>query len=306
MEVDKEIISAFKQDCRFRRFQPTTVEVYIRIINQYMLYLKRQNKDAASIGKEDLINYLADLQNRNLKQSYIDHDFVILHSFYDFLIELGKIQTNPIDPFRKRYLRKFKAEVSQSPRKCLTINEASRLLNSIMDTRDKTILLLLFKTGIRIHELVDLDVSDVDMDNSKIILKPTPKRSNRTLFIDEETADQLGMWLKVRETRHNGNPALFVAPIGKRMLANNIRTRIERYAARLGLHDSKSNRSEDKFTPHCCRHFFSTYLIRSGMPREYIKELRGDARKEALDLYNHIDENLLRESYLAHIPQLGI
>ena len=57
---------------------------------------------------------------------------------------------------------------------------------------------------------------------------------------------------------------------------------------------------------HCCRHWFSTWLLRNGMKREYVKELRGDARYEAIDIYHHIDRKDLRDSYLAYIPQLGI
>jgi integrase/recombinase XerD len=77
-------------------------------------------------------------------------------------------------------------------------------------------------------------------------------------------------------------------------------------AIRVGLHNSESDKLEDHFGPHCCRHFFTTCLIRSGMPRDFVKELRGDSRHEAIDIYNHIDKKELRESYLAHIPQLEI
>ena len=72
-------------------------------------------------------------------------------------------------------------------------------------------------------------------------------------------------------------------------------------ARRAGLHDPTSERLEDHSGPHCCRHWF-----RNGMKREYIKELRGDSRKEAFDLYNHIDSKELKEAYLAAIPQMGI
>jgi site-specific recombinase XerD len=57
---------------------------------------------------------------------------------------------------------------------------------------------------------------------------------------------------------------------------------------------------------HYCSHWFVTHLLRAGMSRDFVKELRGDTRGEAIDIYNHIDKKDLRESYLAHIPQLGI
>jgi integrase/recombinase XerD len=63
---------------------------------------------------------------------------------------------------------------------------------------------------------------------------------------------------------------------------------------------------EDHFSAHCTRHFFTTHLMRAGMTREFILELRGDVRREAIDIYYHVDMEELRRSYLAHIPQLGI
>ena len=85
-----------------------------------------------------------------------------------------------------------------------------------------------------------------------------------------------------------------------------IETIIEKHAKRIGLHDPTSGKLEDKFTPHCCRHWFVTHLLSAGMSRDFVKELRGDTRGEAIDIYNHIDLKELKESYLAHIPQLGI
>ena len=74
----------------------------------------------------------------------------------------------------------------------------------------------------------------------------------------------------------------------------------------LGLHNPGADRLEDRFTPRCCSNWFVTHLLRAGMSRDFVKELRGDTRGEAIDIYNHIDKKDLRESYLAHIPQLGI
>lgn len=301
-----QVISAYRKDCELRGFAPNTIKNYLMFIGLYRSFLDKQKKDILQPDKEALKSYLAYLRERGSKPKTIDQAFSALHSFYDFLIELNKIDSNPVDHVRKRYLRKFKHHSLASQRQCLSVQEASRLINSIMDTRDKTILLLLFKSGIRVHELVELDVSDIDMNNFKIVLKPTPKRSNRIIFFDEEMAEQLSFWLALREKRSNGNPALFIAPVNKRINRDTIRKKTEQYAARVGLHNPRSERIEDKFTPHCARHFFTTHLIRSGMPRDYVKDLRGDARGEAIDIYNHIDQKALRESYLAHIPQLGI
>ena len=80
----------------------------------------------------------------------------------------------------------------------------------------------------------------------------------------------------------------------------------EKPTVRVGLHNPNYERREDHFSPHCCRHWFTTRLIEAGMPRDYVKELRGDARREAIDIYNHIDKKMLKESYLTCMPQLGV
>jgi integrase/recombinase XerD len=90
------------------------------------------------------------------------------------------------------------------------------------------------------------------------------------------------------------------------MTSKSIEKITEKHAQRIGLHDPNSARLEERFTPHCCRHWFVTHLLRAGMPRDFVKELRGDTRGEAIDIYNHIDPKDLRDSYLAHVPQLGI
>ena len=74
----------------------------------------------------------------------------------------------------------------------------------------------------------------------------------------------------------------------------------------LGLHNPSSPKVEDHFTPHCCRHWFTTMLARAGIDKDLLKELRGDARRESMDVYRHIDPEELRKAYLASVPELGI
>ncbi|MEM4713800.1 MAG: site-specific integrase, partial [Candidatus Bathyarchaeia archaeon] len=192
-------------------------------------------------------------------------------------------------------------------RKLLSIKEMSKLVNSIMDPRDKAIAVFLAKTGIRRGELLRLDVEDINWEEYSITLKPTPKRSNRIVFFDDECALALRRWLKVREKLNPPTKALFISYQSlKRLDRNSLYTAITKYAKRLGYHNPKSPQLEDHFGPHCFRHWFTTWLLRNGMPREYVKELRGDKRKEAIDIYYHIDKQELRRAYLACIPKLGI
>ena len=159
----------------------------------------------------------------------------------------------------------------------------------------------------RVGELTSLDVGDVDLDKGEVMLKLKKKRSNRVLFLDNEAIAVLQRWLAARKNRKGAEEeALFISKIGTRMTKRSIEKLTEQHAGWLGFHEAKAGRLEDRFTPHCCRHWFVTHLLRAGMSRDFVKELRGDTRGEAIDIYNHIDKKELRESYLAHIPQLGI
>lgn len=189
----------------------------------------------------------------------------------------------------------------------IRVEAAAGMINGAPNIRDKAMLVVLFKTGMMRGELITLDVSDVDLVENTIRLEPTAKRSNRTLFMDDEGAYLLRRWLRVREgVNRRKESALFLSSWGYRISWNDVYRVVTEAAACVSLHDASSEKLEDHFSPHACRHWFCTHLFRAGMRREYIKELRGDSRKEAFDLYNHIDLKELKEAYLACIPQLGI
>jgi len=101
--------------------------------------------------------------------------------------------------------------------------ESSSFINSTLDVRDKAIITLLAKTGIRRRELITLDVDDIDWVEQSIRLKPTPKRINVTIFFDDETAIMLRRWVTARETRNEkGSKALFINNLGTRLNRNGV------------------------------------------------------------------------------------
>ncbi len=294
------LIDDFQADLELRGLAAT--RVYIGHTRQFIEFIQ---KPPGEVDKNDLRTYLASLKARNLKPSTIDKAYISLSAFYDFLVDEDLLDANPVLPFRKRYLRHYKGDNGSESRQLISVEDASRLVNSILSSRDRAIVTMLFKTGMRRNELSSLDVDDISLDRMELLLKPTAKKSNRLLFFDYETADVLGIWLKARDNIAKG-PALFPSRLSDRLTGDGIEQMVQRYAANIGLHNSQSHKLQDHFSPHCCRHWFTTHLRRAGMPCEFIQELRGDVRREAIDIYDHIDKKELRESYLAHIPQLGI
>jgi integrase/recombinase XerD len=248
-------------------------------------------------------------EERNVSSKTIDNYFSALSSFFHYLVEEDIVRKNPIPSFMKRYLHQYKKPRNNPDehRKLISEDEMAMLINSILDPRDKAIITLLAKTGIRRNELITLDIDDIDWGEGSITLKPTRKRSNLLVFFDDECARILKRWLKVRKDyAKKGCKALFIGEHRGRLKRNGVYTSVTKHAEKVGLHDKGSTRMKDHFTPHCCRHWLTTHLRRKGMSREFLQELRGDARREAVDFYDHIDSKELKRAYLATIPVLGI
>jgi len=298
------MLAEFMADQKLRRLSPGTLEVNELRIKAFLAWTEARQMDPCQARREDILAYLEHLQGLGHSAATLKKDFSALSSFYELLEEQGKSSAAVhVRSIRKKYLRSYKPDAEE--RQIISIEQAAQMVALTIDTRDRALLLLLLKTGMRRGELEKLDVSDVDIEHMSIRLKPTAKRTNRTVFFDNEARDALVRWLKARERRAPSDPALFVAETNCRLGSRGIRNAIVKAAERVGLHTPGAP-LEKRFGPHCCRHWFTTHLRRAGMPREFIQELRGDARREAIDIYDHIDKEELGRSYLAHVPQLGV
>jgi len=305
-----KFIEDFCKDCELRGMTSESVRRYkssLLIFARFLLKIGVNVDHVDAHVLKDFLQYIKNERPVKLKHKTVENYFSALSAFYDYLAFEELVSTNMVLPFRKRYLRQYKEGYDAPERKLLSVEEMSRLASLIMDPRDKAITVLFAKTGIRRSELLKLDVDDIRWEDYSIALKPTPKRSNRVVFFDDECGVTLRRWLRVREKLNPKTKALFVSYQSlTRFDRNGLYTAVVKYAKRLGFHNSESTRLEDHFGPHCFRHWFTTWLLRNGMPREYVKELRGDKRGEAIDIYHHIDRQEIRRAYLAYIPKLGV
>ncbi len=301
------VIAAYLQDCEVRGMSPRSLPGYKSALKDFSGYLDSIKTDIIDVDKNVLKGYLEHSRRRGLSQRSIELTFSVLSSYYEYLVYEGLVSSNPVPAIRKRYLRRYKDNGDPHERQLISVEDSTRMIKGEPDIRNKAILILLFKTGMRRNELITLDISDVDLIENRIRLKPTGKRTNRTLFMDDEAAYILRRWLRVREgINKKKETALFISSWGNRISRNDVYQAVTNAAERVDLHNPDSERMEDHFSPHCCRHWFTTHLRRAGMRREFIQELRGDSRREAIDIYDHIDLKELKEAYLACIPQLGI
>jgi integrase/recombinase XerD len=309
MDYLKEpLVAAYLTDCKIRGMSPRSFPGYHAALRAYMRYLNENSVSLLNVGQDNLIDFIRYLRlERQVAQRTIELTFSVISSLYEYLIFAGHLEINPVLPVRKRYLKRYKNNGDPHERQLISIEAMAGMITATMNIRDRAILTMLAKTGMRRNELISLDVADVNFIENSLRLKPTAKRSNRTLFMDDECSFALRRWLTIRaEENRKNSQALFLNQEGDRIQRSGVSDVVYKAASRVGLHNPASERMEEHFSPHCCRHWFTTHLRRAGMRREFIQELRGDARREAIDIYDHIDLKELKEAYLACIPQLGI
>jgi len=301
-------VNDFINDCEMRALSPETIRSARSNLRTIARFLGENGIEFENVDKESLKLVLVYLRSqRGVGWRTQKHYFSDLSSFYDYLVYEEKTKINPVPTFRKRYLNSYKNGAVPAQRKLISVVEMGQLINSTFNIRDKALMTLLAKTGVRRGELVSMDVGDVDFPLGRIKLKSKKKRSNPYVYFDDECAVLLSRWLRVRDQYANlGEVGLFVGDMGARIGRNMVYRSVVENAERVGFYDSGSGRLEDHFSPHCFRHWFTTHLRRNGLSREFIKELRGDSRREAVDVYDHIDHGELRKAYLASIPRLGI
>ena len=156
----------------------------------------------------------------------------MISSLFEYLVFQDLISKNPVMGVRKRYLRRYKDERdvdAESPRKLISVEQMSLLINSVLDTRDKTILTVYAKTGVRRGELIAMDESDIDWEEQTITLKKFKKRSGRLVFFDDETSRVLKRWISQRERLQPESPALFIGEKGGRLKRHGVYGLVVKY-----------------------------------------------------------------------------
>lgn len=300
----------FITDCIARGLAQSTVATYRCNVRDFLDHI---DKDPTDIQMNDLRAFLAHLRTmsytvghqrrQGVAPATLNAYFSAISSYYDFLMWEDIIDSNPIPKFRKRYLRIKPQRNGENTRQVITINTMRELISLSEDPLSRAIMTFAAKTGLRKGELLAMNITDLNFEQAQFTIPAKAKRTNRLGFMDDETILILQEYLEWREPRAKDD-ALWISPFGHRMGKDGPYEITTYYARMLGIHDSRGPLNK-KFTTHCWRHCFTTHLRRSGMPRELIQELRGDRRGDAIDIYDHIDPEELRRSYLQHVPRFG-
>jgi integrase/recombinase XerD len=273
-----------------RGLAQNTLESYGRDLRQYQTYLQNGHMDfIKDSNRSTILAYLNNLQIKGRAVSTISRNLAAIKSFYQYLV-------------RERYLEKDPAAHLESPKlekklpKILTISEVEELLkqpNTFLPTglRDKAMLELLYATGIRVSELISLNISDINLDMGyiKCYGKGAKERIVPLGSIAAKCVqDYIGKG-RPKLVRTYEEAALFVNHHGNRLTRQGFWKIIKKYAQEASINK--------EITPHTLRHSFATHLLENGADLRSVQEMLGHADISTTQIYTHVTKNRLKEVY---------
>ena len=267
-----------------------TVSSYKNDIKSFFLWLDENSFNPLNINASDANNYVSKLFGDGLKSSSVNRKISAIKSFYIFLQKKKIIKKSPIAdivmPKQEKYL-----PVSMSE------EEVERLLNSPdlniqIERRDKAMIEVLYATGIRISELTNLKLTDLDINRS--VLKVFGKGSKERLVpFGEKAAESLNLYLTDRKDLKSKE--IFLSNRGTKISRSAFWQRIKIYTKRENLKISIS--------PHTLRHAFATHLLNRGADLRSVQILLGHSDLSTTQIYTHIAKQRLGEILKKHHPR---
>jgi integrase/recombinase XerC len=298
----EQLLAQFLEHLRYERnVSEHTLRNYAIDLGQFLEHLApadartgaRREVDIKQLDHITIREWLSELHDAQKKKSSIARKLAALRTFFQFLIREGVVELNP-------------AKLVSTPRlekklpNHLSVEDAVRFIETPdaetdLGKRDRAILEMLYGTGVRVSELVKLDLRDMDLKNRMVRVKGK-RRKERIVPFGEPALHALLGWLTVRQNFLNNAPpaerdaeAVFLNYQGTRITTRSVGRMVDKYIKICaGIHN---------ISPHSLRHSFATHLLDSGADLRDIQELLGHARLSTTQIYTHVSMEKLIEVY---------
>ena len=261
------------------KYSNNTIETYRYTLEEYIDIIKM---DLKSVTQSDIENYLKVLQKKDDPKT-INHHLNVLTSFYNFLLIEGIIKKNPVQNIDKLKMKKKLPKV-------LSKEEIIKILDidlvNAYSYRDKSMLELMYSSGLRISELVNLKMYNIDLDLG--ILRVMGKGSKERMVPIGEIANKY-VSVYINEYRNSLNKKN-----SDYIFLNNRGTNISR--------QSFFKMLQKQATPHTLRHSFATHMLENGADLRSIQELLGHSDISTTQIYTHVSNQIKKENYLKYHP----
>ncbi|MDE7378790.1 MAG: tyrosine recombinase XerC [Paraprevotella sp.] len=272
-----------------KNYSPRTVKEYSDDLKAFELYFKGMEDalDWKTLDADVIRQWVVFMMERGNSASTVSRRLSALRSFYKFLLKKKLISVNPVygirAPRKQKVLPVFLKE-----------KEMNRLFDTVMSgtdfesVRDRLILLMFYMTGVRLSELIGMDVSDIDFFMNRV--KVTGKRNKQRIIpVGDELLMELDAYIKLRAVQTVATPALFVDAKGQRLTKAKVETLTRYY---LGMVTTLHKRS-----PHVLRHTFATSMLNNHAALESVKELLGHESLSTTEVYTHVTFDELIKVY---------
>ena len=277
-----------------KRVSNNTLQSYSRDIHQYESYLKENKINYVKVDYEKINDYLKHLQDIGKKTSTVSRNLASIRSFYQYLIRIKKIKRDPTEHIQSPKVEKRVPSV-------LTSEEVEKLLSQPKDvdlkgTRDKAMLEVAYATGMRVTEIISLNVEDVNIEEGFISCKTVNKQRNIPLgsisiaALREYIRDARPIMIK-----DENEQALFVNVNGKRLTRQGFWKIVKFYKEQAHI--------EKDITPHVLRHSFATHLLQNGADLKAIQTMLGHSDISSTQVYMQFQDSGLKDIYRRTHPR---
>ncbi len=277
-----------------RNKSANTVESYKRDITQYIAYLDEHGIETEAATKTTVLSYLLHLQKSGKASSTVSRTLASLRSFYVYLQRCGYVQNNPTSNLEAPHVEKKMPQILTGAEVEWLLNQPSDVDNKGM--RDKAMLELLYATGIRVSELINLNISDVNMTMSFIRCRGGKKE--RIIPMGAAAHSALEKYLSDARPymiRTETETALFVNMSGQRLSRQGFWKLIKHYRTEAGI--------QAEITPHTLRHSFAAHLLENGADLQSIQEMMGHADISSTQLYSRVVNSRIKDVYARSHPR---
>lgn len=278
-----------------RQLSPHTLSNYQRDLQSLQRYCEEHSKRSAEqLVEADIRTWVSQLHRRGLAGSSIQRSLSAVRSFFNYL---GREQGRPRNPAAS-------VQAPRQPRKLpktLDADQVNKYLSfdedSIIARRDRAITELFYSSGLRLAELVAVDINDIDQ-HSKLLTVTGKGNKTRTVPVGSMALQAIERWLEVRPDSaadEDSAVALFTSSRGQRISVRNIQARLKVQGRKSGMHQNVH--------PHMLRHSFASHMLESSGDLRAVQELLGHANISTTQVYTHLDFQHLAKVYDAAHPR---
>ena len=292
MEKQVKLFLDFLKDDK--KLSDNTLQSYRRDIEQYEKYVSDNKINYLKVTEETILEYMEFLREENKKESTISRSLASIRSFYQYLIRVKKIKKDPTMTIES-------PKISKRTPNILTSKEVELLLDQPKDvdlkgTRDKAMLEFAYATGMRVTEMISLDIDDVKLDEGYVVCRGRSKSRNIPLG---------SMSLKaLKEYIDDARPYLIRDESEEALLVNVNGTRLTRQGFwKIVKYYKEQAHIEKDITPHVLRHSFATHLLQNGADLKAIQTMLGHSDISSTQVYMQFQDPGIKNEYKKAHPR---